>query len=91
MYTLSRLMLILTVVGCCYCLVAVAMVGGGVALHRHSHRYPRGRYPAAIWSVHRPRNRTMGDASKICSTPEWSVPGVGRSSEGWRIMPRLRC
>ena len=32
MYALSRLMLILTVIGCCVCLVAVAVLSGGVAL-----------------------------------------------------------
>ena len=32
MYALSRLMLILTVIGCCGCLVAVAAYSGGVAL-----------------------------------------------------------
>ena len=65
MYTLSRLMLILTVIACCGCLVAVAVFSGGVGPHRHSHRSHRGRCPAAIRSVHRPRNRTMGDVERL--------------------------
>lgn len=31
MYTLSRLLLILTIVACCYCIVIVAMMAGGLA------------------------------------------------------------
>ena len=43
MYTLSRLMLILAVVACCFCIVIVAMWTGGLVLPRHSHRHPRDR------------------------------------------------
>ena len=90
MYTLSRLMLILTVVGCCCCLVAVAVVSGGLALSPFPSLSSR-----SLSGVDRrcspPTEPHDGRRSETCSTPEWLVPGAGRSSAGWRITPRPRC
>ena len=65
MYALSRLMLILTVVACCFGLVVVAVMSGGLGLHCDSRRHPRVRSPSCPADVHCSRDRTVGDAQRL--------------------------
>ena len=77
MYKLARLMLIMTVVACCYCVVIAAMRFGGFAyiiIPLVILGYVTRRKPG-VYTAH--GTARWADASKICGTPEWWVPGVG--------------